>query len=266
MDIKVATNIAQVQKALQAQARQVPFALSVALNRTAEWSETNVRREMTKVFDRPTRYFLRSLRVKRATKTKLQATLWFKDDGGRMEAGAMVTPHIHGGTRDAKPMELRLERAGLMVAGWRAVPGGAADLDAFGNMSRGQISLVLNVLGAYMESGYNKANAATKARLAKGNVKKGQYGFEYFVNPGGPLKGRGRLPAASARMRHLLPGVYKRVATPFGSSLKPVLIFVRKATYKPRLDFFGIVQRTVDAKFPVEFDAAFDRAVRTARP
>lgn len=255
MQINVTTNIAQVQKALQAQARQVPFAMSLALNRTAEWAETNVRKEMTKVFDRPTRYFLRSLRVIRSTKTNLRATVWFKDGNGRTDGSAMVTPHIYGGDRELKPMELRLQRAGLMPAGWRAVPGSAADLDAFGNMSRGQISQMLNVLGTYKEAGYNKANAATRARLAKGNIKRGVYGFEYFVNPVGSTRGK-----------HLPPGVYKRVRTPFGSTLKPVLVFVRSAKYKARLDFEGIVRRTVDQRFAAEFDAAFDRAIRTARP
>ncbi len=255
MQINVTSNIAQVQRALEAQARQVPFALSVALNRTAEWAETSVRKEMTKVFDRPTRYFLRSLRVIRSTKAKLQATVWFKDANSATGGAAMVAPHIYGGDRATKPMELRLQRAGLMPVGWRVVPGAAADLDAFGNMSRGQISQLLNVLGTYREAGYNKANAATRARLAKGNLKKGVYGFEYFVNPVG-----------SARGRHLEPGVYKRVRTAFGTSLKPVLIFVKRTQYRQRLDFVGIVQRTVDAKFPLEFDAAFDRAVRTARP
>ncbi len=255
MQINVTTNIAQVQKALQAQAKQVPFAMSVALNRTAEWAETSVRKEMTKVFDRPTRYFLRSLRVIRSTKAKLQATVWFKDANSATGGSAMVTPHIYGGDRTAKPMEVRLQRAGLMPAGWRAVPGAAAEIDAFGNMSRGQISQLLNVLGTYKEAGYNKANAATRARLAKGNVKRGVYGFEYFVNP-----------VESTRGKHLQPGVYKRVRTAFGTSLKPVLIFVRRTQYKQRLDFVGIVQRTVDQRFPAEFDAAFDRAIRTARP
>jgi hypothetical protein len=255
MQINVTTNIAQVQKALKVQAKQVPFAMSVALNRTAEWAETNVRKEMTKVFDRPTRYFLRSLRVIRSTKTKLQATVWFKDRNSAENSSDLVRPHIQGGGRATKPMEQRLQSAGLMPAGWRAVPGEAATIDAFGNMSKGQITQLLNVLGTYKEAGYNKANAATRARLAKGNVKKGVYGFEYFVNPVGSTRGK-----------HLQPGVYKRVNTPFGSSLKPVLIFVRRAQYKVRLDFEGIVRRTVDQRFPAEFDAAFDRAVRTARP
>lgn len=255
MQIQVQTNIAQVLQTLDVQARQVPFATSVALNRTAEWAETAVRKEMTRVFDRPTRYFLRSLRVIRSTKTKLQATVWFKDRNSQENSSDLVAPHIYGGDRAIKPMEQRLQRAGLMPANWRVVPGEAADLDAFGNMSRGQISQLLNVLGTYREAGYNKANAATRARLAKGNAKKGVYGFEYFVNPVGSVRGR-----------HLPPGVFKRVRTSFGTSLKPVLIFVSRTQYRARLDFTGIVQRTVDARFPGEFTAALDRAMKTDRP
>lgn len=255
MQINVTTNIAQVQKALQAQAKQVPFAMSVALNRTAEWAETNVRKEMTKVFDRPTPYFLRSLRVIRSTKTKLHATLWFKDKNSVENSAKMVAPHIYGGDRRFKPMEARLWHLGVLPSGWKVIPGEAARFDAMGNMSPGQVSQILNVLGAYKEAGYNKANDRTRERLRKGNVKKGQYGFEYWVNPVGSKRGR-----------HLLPGVYQRVYTAFGQSLKPVLIFVNRTNYKQRLDFEGIVRRTVDQRFPAEFDAAFDRAIRTARP
>lgn len=255
MQIRINTNIAQVQRALQQQASQVPFALSVALNRTAIAAQSDLKREMATLFDRPTPYFLNSPRVIRATKTRLQATVWFKDRNSVENSSDLALPHIKGGDRAVKPMEQRLQRAGLMPAGWRAVPGQGADLDIYGNMSRGQISQLLNVLGTYREAGYNKANAATRARLAKGNVKRNVYGFEYFVNPVG-----------SARGRHLLPGVYKRVRTAFGTSLKPVLIFVRSTRYKARLDFEGIVKRAVDQRFPVEFDAAFDQAVRTARP
>jgi len=255
MQIRVDHNFPQVAKALQAQAKQVPFALAVALNKTAEWAETDVRREMRKVFDRPTPFFLRSLRVIRAKKAKPEATLWFKDKSVVESSAAMVTPHIFGGDRTFKPMEARLRNAGLLPIGWRVVPGAAATLDAFGNMSKGQISQILNVLGTYKEAGYNKANAATRARLAKGNVKKGVYGFAYFVNPVGSTKGK-----------HLPPGVYKRVQTAFGSSLKPVMVFVNRANYKQRLDFFGIVRSAVEKRFAAEFDKAFELAIRTARP
>jgi len=150
-------------------------------------------------------------------------------------------------------MEARLLRAGLIPSGYNAVPGGAAKLDVNGNMSQGQISQLLNVLGAYTEAGYNKANDKTTKRLAKGNIKKNVYGFAYIV-----------IKVGASRPKHLQPGVYQRVSTGFGSSLKPILMFVKRANYKQRLDFFGIATKTINEEFPKEFTKSFDEAVRTA--
>jgi hypothetical protein len=65
----------------------------------------------------PTTYFLRSLRIIYAYTGKLQVALWFKDRGLGDSSEAMVVPHIEGGGRKHKPMELRLQRAGLMPWG-----------------------------------------------------------------------------------------------------------------------------------------------------
>jgi len=259
--INVTHNFPQVSAALARAQKQLPFALSLALNKTGEAAIKDVQTVMRSTFDRPTPYFMRSLRLIRASKSqpKPQATVWFKDRTAASINGedSIVVPHVFGGDRQLKPMELRLQRAGLLPVGWRVVPGGGADLDAFGNMSRGQISQMLNVLNTYREAGYNKANDATRARLARGNAKKGTYGFVYWVNPA--------LRRNGTKGSHLPPGVYKRVATAFGSSLKPVLIFVNRTRYKKRLDFFGIVDRSVTKNFGREFDTAFARALSTAR-
>ena len=247
------TGLDAVKQAMERAASQVPFAMAKAMNATVEIARTEVRKEMTRVFDRPTPWVLNSLRVKRATKAKPEAELAFKDKDSVTNSRTMVMPHVEGGTRVFKAMEARLLAARLMPAGYNAVPGGAAKLDAYGNMSRGQITQLLNVLGTYTEAGYNKADARTVARLAKGNVKKNQYGFTYWVNP-----------VASRRGSHLQPGVYQRVQTGFGTSLKPILIFVRRARYQKRLDFYGIAQRVVDKHLEPEFNKAFEAAMRTA--
>lgn len=253
MQINITTNFTQVQAALQKAASQVPFALATAMNKTAIKAKDAVRNEMPKVFDRPTPWVLNSLRVKFATKTNLQAELAYKDRNSVESSRSMIEPHVFTGKRHFKAMEARLMNIGLIPAGWNAVPGAAAKLDANGNMGRGQISQLLNVLGAYTEAGYNKANDKTSARLAKGRAKKNVYGFVYWVNKVG-----------STKARHLPPGVYQRVITAFGTSLKPVLIFVKQANYKKRLDFFGVAQAVIDKEFPGEFDRAFTEAVRTA--
>ncbi len=258
MQIKIEHNIDVVTKALEKAAGQVPFAMMTALNRTAIKARDAVKAEMPRVFDKPTPWVINSLRVKYATKARLYAELAFKDawssSAGEVGGKSMVAPHVFGGARSFKGMEVRLYRAGLLPQGWSVVPGGGAKLDAYGNMSRGQITTLLNVLGTYTESGYNKANSKTLERLAKGNAKKNIYGVVYWVNP---VNG-------SARSRHLLPGVYQRVATGFGSSLKPSLIFVKQARYKKRLPFFETAQRVVNSEFPGEFGRAFDEAMKTA--
>jgi hypothetical protein len=255
LTVRIGHNFPAVQRAIDQDRKQALFAARMALNRTAQWADTEVRKEMRTVFHQPTTYFLRSLRIIYAYAGKLQAGLWFKDGGSAMGGEAMVLPHIEGGRRQLKPMEQRLQRAGLLPSGWYVVPGAGADLDANGNMSRGQISLVLNVLGTYREAGYNKANAKTAERLKRGNARKGVYGYELWVNPVG-----------GKRAQHLPPGVYKRIETGFGTSLKPVLIFVSRANYRRRLDFFGVVHRVFEQRFPGEFERAFANALRTARP
>lgn len=255
MKIKVDTNFPAVREALKKAASQVPFAASLALNRTAESARRDVVDGMQRVFDRPTPWVLNSLRIKRSTKQNLVAEVAFKDKNSVESSRSMIEPHVFQGKRRFKTMEVRLWRAGLLPDGWNAVPGEAANLDAYGNMSAGQITQVLNILGTYTEAGYNKANDRTKARLAKGNVKKGVYGFVYWVNPVG-----------EGRSKHLQPGVYKRVTTSFGSSLKPVIIFVKRAQYKKRLPFYDLVNAAKARDFPKEFDKAFEEAMRTAFP
>jgi hypothetical protein len=254
MKISVVSNTAAVLEAMRKAPTQVPYAMAQAINAAAEKAKLAVRSEMQSVFKQPTPWVLNSLRIRYASKANPNAELAFKDKNSVESSRSMIEPHVFGGPRHFKAMEARLMGMGLLPAGFNAVPGAAANLDGNGNMSRGQISQLLNVLGTYTEAGYNKANAATRSRLAKGNVKKNIYGFSYFVNP---VNGAGR-------NKQLKPGVYQRVTTGFGSSLKPILIFVKRAAYKQRLDFFGIAQRIVDKEFPVEFNKAFNEAVRTA--
>lgn len=241
------TGLDAVRKAMEELPKKAKYAAVKAMNTSMEWAQTSVRKEMRNVFDRPTPWVLNSLRIKYAKPATMSAELAFKDINSVTSARTMVFPHVEAGQRHFKAFEARLMRIGVMPAGYNAVPGGAAKLDANGNMSRGQISQLLGVLGAYTESGFNKANINTRKRLAKGNEKKNVYGFVYWVNPVGAKKAK-----------HLQPGVYQRVITGFGTSLKPVLIFVKQANYKKRLDFYGITQREIDKRFAGEFAKAFE--------
>ena len=247
------SGLKELQAALKNAPGQVNFALKEALNKTAEQAKSEVLTEMKKVFDRPTPFVLNSLRIKYATKPKPEAELAFKDINSAVSAKTMVLPHVDGGTRSFKGMEARLRGIGLLPSGWKAVPGAGAKVDAYGNMSKGQISQMLNVLGSYTESGFNKANIGTRKRLAAGSAKRNAFGFVYWVNP-----------AVGKRSGHLLPGVYQRVKTGFGTSLKPILIFVNSVNYRKRLDFYGITERVVSRDMAGNFSEAFDKALSTS--
>jgi len=251
----ITMNADEVLAAYEQSARQATYAMMLALNKTAEQVKSELQTEMQRVFDKPTPWVINSLRIKYATKTKLDAELAYKDKNSVESSRSMLEPHVFGGPRHYKAMEARLYNAGILPPGWNAVPGAAATLDAFGNMSQGQITQLLNVLQTYSEAGYNKADSKTITRLAKGNKKKGTYGFTYWVNP---------VSSTPPQGKHLPPGVYQRVNTGFGSSLKPVLIFVKKANYRQRLDFFGIAKRVVDRDLSGNFSEAFEQAMATA--
>lgn len=256
MQIKVDTNLPAVQQALQRAASQVPYATAVAINKVGDRALNQVKTDMRQVFDRPTPWVINSLKLRRATKANPIATLQFRDRWNGGNESTMVGPHLFGGDRGYKAMETRLYRSGLLPQGWKVVPGSGARLDAYGNMSRGQISQLLNVLGTYREAGYNKADFRTRARLAAGNAKRNQYGFTYWVNPA----------EGQPRRRHLPPGVYQRFTTGFGTSLKPVLIFVHQVRYRVLLQWEETVRRIQAQHFQADFAQAFDAAMRTAIP
>lgn len=229
---------------------QIPYATMLALNRTADAARVAVRQEMARVFDRPTPFTLASTRTKYATKAKLVAEVALKDEGnkGGGNAAVRIEPQLVGGPRRYKRMEGALRRAGLLGNSEMALPGQAAELDAYGNMSRGQIVQILAWFQAFPETGTRQnMTREKKSKMAAGRVGK-RYAVRYYYKRDG--KGR---------------GIYKATQTGFGSAIQPVLMFVRPATYKRRLDMPGAVRRTVQREFVQWFRDALKDAIRTAR-
>jgi hypothetical protein len=252
-------NTQEILDILSAVPNQAAYAGMLGLNRTAEAARAELMWAMNQAFDKPTPWVLNSLRVRYATKSKMLARIAYQDkakdnsEGGEA-ARSMLEPHVNSGARRYKAVEVRLYRSNILPAGWNAVPGAGAELDAYGNMRPGQVSQLLNVLGTYTEEGYNKANSKTVDKLKKGNKKKGTYGFEYWINR----------PGNNSPGKHIPPGIYKRIITGFGTSLKPILIFVKGAKYKQRLDFFGITQRVAERELVSNMREAMELAMTTA--
>ena len=218
--------------------------ISRATAKTLSAIAKNVRDEVTaelpKVFDRPTPWTMRSLYWRGASvdKGRMTATVWFKDFAAKgTPADKYLRPQVLGGGRGQKRMERGLQQAGILPAGMMVVPGRSAKLDAYGNISRGQIVQILAYFRAFGEQGYaanmtdkrRKNLARDKVSRATGAVRKG---FSYFV----------------LRQVHngLPPGVYMRLQYGEQVVLRPILIFIRSANYRPRLAFYDIASKVAD--------------------
>jgi len=257
--ISVKDNFPEVKRLLAEQHQQVPFALAVALNKTAEHVKSEELIHMQAVFDRPTKYTMSSLYVKRATKQKPEARVWVKDSD---QPNHYLLPQIYGGNRPLKRLEVLLVRIGAMRSGERAVPGAGARLDAYGNMSRGQIQQILGQLKAFYLAGASQNATGSKRSRAK-RAKEA-----YFVSTGVGTHPYGSHSWLNGRhSQHLPRGVWSRNDFgAWGSAIKPVLIFVGSAKYRRRFEFFEVSDRTVERHFGGYFDDAFAHAMRTARP
>lgn len=248
--ITVTHNFDQLRNQLSALERdQLPYATARALTNTTLAAKAALRQEMVRVFDRPTPFTLNSLFVTPASKRKLEAVVLAKDldNKGGGSARLRTAPQIRGGQRDFKRFEGALRRAGLLGNDEQAVPGQAATLDAYGNMSRGQIVQILAWFQAFAESGYKANTTATGRKKAAAGTRRRQ-GYRYFYKRDG--KGR---------------GIYKATRFAAGSAIQPVLMFVRRAQYRPRLDMAGVVNQVAATQFESWFRDAMAEAIRSSR-
>lgn len=235
--------------------RQMRSAGALALTETAKRVKEAEIAEMRDSFDRPTNYTLGSVFVRGAISQRPVAIVGIKDNifGQGRPAIQWLRWQIYGGLRSLTGYENLLVGAGLMRGTDRAVPGRFARLDAYGNISRGQIVQILSQLRidttygstrslprfAFDDRGRDRRAKKARIKLAYKNA-----GGQYIALP----DGRGRLQ----------PGIYQVRSTAFGrTDPKPVLIFVPKATYEPgRFDFHYVAQQAINKHFPAELRAA----------
>lgn len=257
-------------------------AVEVAAQRAVVATAREVQRvavaEMARAFDRPTRFTLNAFRVAQGGKEVIQSRYdganpsvqrwsgWAPVAGSAISAEVVVKDgrydradhylqtQIHGGNRKAKAFENALRSAGVLPAGWYAVPGAAAKLDAHGNHSAGEIRQILSWFDAAEVGAGSTQNMRDKGRDKRRKGTRRQRGFEYVaVIPGRWQRGR------------LHPGIYRRSFFGFGSAVQPVVIFVNAANYKPRFDFYGVAQRAVDNFFKPRLDLDLQRELDKVR-
>lgn len=243
-------------------ARKIPVATVAALNDAAYLGAQKTKESVASVFDKPTPWVKGSVRYKKATRDKLWSLIDFSGDGNKsgVTVEQVLAAEIHGGQRKLKRHEKALNNAGgvafknnkwirtrILPDGMSIVPGSAAKIDQYGNMSSQQIVQIISYFQGFEQVAGARQNMkeAGFKRLARDNKRTGAKGFVYFVlhSPRGKL----------------LPGIYQRFQTGFGSAVKPVMIFVRKTNYKKRLDFYGIAERHAREEFERAFSGYVDK-------
>lgn len=192
-----------------------------AITDTAKQARKRIQDGMRAVFDRPTPWLLKSVSY-RVDESRLTAQILPTFFGGQtVDPQQVLQAQAFGGERRAKRAEVVLRQVGLLPPGWVTVPGQGARLDAYGNMSAGQIIQILGQLRATTTAGY----ARNMGQGRRGIRTQERAGGRFFVIPPGA---RGQ------------PGVYQREFA--GRGITPVLIFVSGTSYRKRLDMDKIAR------------------------
>ena len=226
--------------------KQLPFAMMMAINQTAVDTQARWAEVMPQVFDRPTALTLKAVIVRKASMQAPTAQIYIRDDAFKGNPPAKyLLAQVEGGQRNRKAFENRLTAAHILPAGMFAVPGKGAQLNANGNIAGGQVQAILSQLGAQFDPLNNQTDISAGRRRRRA-IKKGDRNGDYFV---------------PRRTSKLPPGVYQRITTGFGSALRSILHFTKKATYRKRYNIFAIAQKSFDRRFPINFEEQLAAAV-----
>lgn len=224
MHIDVKIDDREAKRFLRGMPKKIPYAIANATNATVLRVYNAERREMQRIFDRPTPWILGrvgkpggqgGMAIKYASvKNKdMSCFIRFRGrwDSAKVGASAedIILTHINGGTRPQKRGEKAIEASGKMKGSRYYMPGSAQNLNQYGNITKGMMTKIMSATRTHRDVGA-KQNAAIGTKT------------EYFIHPNGS-------------------GIYRKV----GKTIKPVLIFARQANCRRRFNYFGIAERNV---------------------
>lgn len=224
--------------------RRANAAAATALTRTVAELRSIWAEQLRVRLDRPTPATVNAPRIRTASAASLTAEVYIRDSGGSLPPVEWLKPEEEGGPRRLKRFEQAMRNQGALPPGYYMVPGPAAKLDGYGNVSRGQIVQVIAQLGAKFSPGYQRVISASASRRAAKALK----------------TGRGYV-AITERKKGLPMGVYERK----GRGLAPVFFFVRAVSYRPRTGLVELARQQAPAIFKRQYERAVnDSAARLA--
>lgn len=231
---------------------QARVAYAKALTDTGFEARRAQQKALRSSFDRVTPFIERSPKVFPATPDNLSVaiapTLHTNRSfqrGGKVgvDPQQVLQSQGYGGRRADKRSEVALRKAGILPTGFQTAiprdPYPGSD-DGRGNMRGAFVAQLISYLQASSEQGYranmsDKRKAKLRNQQGIGNIKakkvyKTTLGKRFFVS-------LGRL-----RGHHLAPGIWAASGT-HDVEVEPVLMFVRRPTYQPRIDMDRIAQQ-----------------------
>ena len=224
------------------QRKQIPFATSVALNKTANGVQASLGKAMN-VFDRPKPVTKKGIYVVRSTKAKLTAVVGLKSrSSGAAPVAEYLAPNIAGTRRMDKRSESLLKIIGVVPKGKQTRPGPDARLDSYGNMSRGQIVQIISyfrAFGGIRTSGRGRS-FETQSEALNAPTKRKRSSASMFVTPIGIWERKGR-------------------------AAKLLVTFTEPQAYSKKYDFDRVARTAAERKFDANFREALSNALATAR-
>ena len=227
---------------------QLPYAVSLAINKTAQAVKKAEQAEMVSKFENPTPYIMRSVQTTWASRAELVSTIALVIPGSQVGAHAptAVRAEVAGGERKIKGAEAHLRAAGILPPDKYLAPARAAQRDNYGNIPGYVWVQILSDCQAFQEQGYHM-NRTVRSGLSRQR--------QYYVRT----------------VRGVNIGIYKRTGS-LGSGNRfstvtdtPVVNFVSKPHYKQRFDFYGVARQTVNDTLKQNMVDAITQAIRTAR-
>ena len=241
-----------IEQSLKGFEKQMPSIMLNGLTQIAYTVRYDEKKEMQRVFDRPTPFTLNSLVIFKATKQKPEATVALRDPAGIAFSDILkkhyLVPQIYGGSRALKKFEKRVISSGYFKPNSFLMPGQGVKMNKYGNVNKGDIQKILSGLKAQFDPQRNQKGKgkARKRRLKNRNN-------EYFA------------VGNQTKSSRLAPGVYERYRFAAGTSIKPVFMIGRKPRYKKLFRFFEVAEDSITKNWKREMEDAVERAVRTAR-
>src|SRR5262245_27601209 len=149
---------------------QLPFATALTLTWTARDMQGAIKAAMPAIYDRPTRFTIEGVFLRAATKDKLEAYVFLRDEATKGTPPVKyLVPTVYGGHRKPKRFELALRAAGVLGPGELTVFGSGATLNTYGNIPGSKIGQILSRVGGQRDRLQNVSGSARSVRKRKKN-------------------------------------------------------------------------------------------------